>query len=171
VKEHGRPPAHGEDRDIFERLYAVRLDRLRAEQDFRDLLAPYDDAGLLSGEFAARPAAPEPADDDAVLAELGVGAGDVEGLSTLKHVKPRAEVHAAANRTVCKDFEQFKPLFAQVQKNLEKGLRKTRSFQTMAEIKKKPVFHHWRTKGLYHGDRQRISHGIRPARLPPARYL
>ena len=144
VKEHGRPPVHGEDRDIFERLYAVRLDRLRAEQEFRDLLAPFDDAGLLSGEFAARPAAPEPADDDALLAELGVGAGDVEGLSTLKHVKPRAEVHAAAeeiaNRTVCKDFEQFKPLFAQVQKDLEKGLRKTRSFQTMAEIKKSEFF-------------------------------
>ena len=29
VEEHGRAPQHGEDRDIFERLYAVRLDRLR----------------------------------------------------------------------------------------------------------------------------------------------
>lgn len=73
VKEHGRPPVHGEDRDIFERLYAVRLDRLRAEQEFRDLLAPFDDAGLLSGEIAARPAAPEPADDDALLAECRSG--------------------------------------------------------------------------------------------------
>ncbi|MGA7384289.1 MAG: hypothetical protein WBW81_06245 [Methylocella sp.] len=122
----------------------MRLDRLRAEQEFRDLLAPFDDVGLLSGEFVARPAAPEPANDDALLTELGVGAGDVEGLSTLKHVKPRAEVHASAeeiaNRTVCKDFEQFKPLFAQVQKHLEKGLRKTRSFQTMAEIKKSEFF-------------------------------
>src|ERR1700737_1917244 len=58
VKEHGRPPTHGEDRDIFERLYAVRLDKLRAEPEFRDLLAPFDNVGLLSGEFAGRPAAP-----------------------------------------------------------------------------------------------------------------
>ena len=29
VDEHGRTPQHGEDQDIFERLYAVRLDRLR----------------------------------------------------------------------------------------------------------------------------------------------
>ena len=29
VDQHGRAPQHGEDRDIFERLYAVRLDRLR----------------------------------------------------------------------------------------------------------------------------------------------
>ena len=28
VEQHGRAPQHGEDRDIFERLYAVRLDRL-----------------------------------------------------------------------------------------------------------------------------------------------
>ncbi|PJR17525.1 hypothetical protein ASJ34_21825 [Xanthomonas campestris pv. campestris] len=32
VQEHGRAPQHGEDRDIFERLYAVRLDRLRARR-------------------------------------------------------------------------------------------------------------------------------------------
>src|SRR6266481_1065990 len=30
VEKHGRTPQHGEDRDIFERMYAVRLDRLRA---------------------------------------------------------------------------------------------------------------------------------------------
>ena len=29
VAEHGRAPQHGDDRDIFERLYAVRLDQLR----------------------------------------------------------------------------------------------------------------------------------------------
>ena len=28
TEDHGRPPQHGEDRDIFERLYAVRLDQL-----------------------------------------------------------------------------------------------------------------------------------------------
>ena len=29
VEEHDHAPRHGEDRDIFERLYAVRLDRMR----------------------------------------------------------------------------------------------------------------------------------------------
>jgi hypothetical protein len=28
VEKHSRAPQHGEDRDIFERLYAVRLDRI-----------------------------------------------------------------------------------------------------------------------------------------------
>ena len=39
VDQHGRPPQHGEDRDIFERLYAVRLDRLREQADCRALIA------------------------------------------------------------------------------------------------------------------------------------
>ena len=33
VDKHGRAPQHGEGNDIFERLYAVRLDRLRALED------------------------------------------------------------------------------------------------------------------------------------------
>ena len=33
----------GEERDIFERLYAVRLDRLRDLPEFQELLKPLDD--------------------------------------------------------------------------------------------------------------------------------
>ena len=54
VEKHGRAPQHGEDRDIFERLYAVRLDRLRALEDCRSLLAPLDHQGLLAGAETAR---------------------------------------------------------------------------------------------------------------------
>ena len=32
-EQQGRLPQQGEDRDIFERLYAVRLERLRALED------------------------------------------------------------------------------------------------------------------------------------------
>src|SRR5574344_1819420 len=49
VETHGRAPRHGESGDIFERLYAVRLDRLRAQEDCRALLAPMDRQGLLEG--------------------------------------------------------------------------------------------------------------------------
>ena len=38
-KEHGRAPRYGEEGDIFERLYAVRLDRLRDQPEFFPLLA------------------------------------------------------------------------------------------------------------------------------------
>src|SRR5205085_7662302 len=55
VEKHGHPPRHGEDRDIFERLYAVRLDRLRSVEECRTLLAPTDHQGLLGGASTATP--------------------------------------------------------------------------------------------------------------------
>src|SRR3546814_2006505 len=57
--EHGRAPQHGEDRDIFERLYAVRLDRLRALEECRSLLAPLDRQELLTGAEIAAPVSSE----------------------------------------------------------------------------------------------------------------
>jgi hypothetical protein len=136
AEAHGRAPVHGESNDIFERLYAVRLDRLRGLEECRSLLAPLDKQGLLAG--VATPAA-EPAesiDDDELLAELeGMGAPDI---TELRHVRTAADKRAAeeiANRTPCKDFDNFKPLFVQVKKDLDAGIRQTRRFQTMAEIK------------------------------------
>ena len=47
VEEHGRLPQHGESRDIFERLYAVRLDRIRESAECRAVLTGLDSRGLL----------------------------------------------------------------------------------------------------------------------------
>ncbi len=141
VGQHGRVPQHGEDRDIFERLYAVRLDRLRTLEECRALLAPLDHQGLLGGtENAAAPV--ETMDDDALLAELE-GAGGDAIITGLRHVRAAADKRAAeeiANRTKCTDFETFKPLFAQVKKDLADGVRQTRPFQTMAEIRQGEFF-------------------------------
>ncbi len=135
-EQHGRAPLHGESGDIFERLYAVRLDRLRAQLDCMALLTPLDHQGLLAGsEAAALPG--EPLDDDALLAELGVEAEAGGDITELKHVRPRAEVRAAeeiANRERCPDFDRFKPLFEAVQRDLDSGARSTRPFELKSEI-------------------------------------
>ncbi|BCH14962.1 GIY-YIG nuclease family protein [Mesorhizobium sp. L-2-11] len=139
---HGRAPQHGECNDIFERLYAVRLDRLRASEECRSLLVPLDHQGLLAGATTAAAAPVESMDDDELLAELEGMAG-ASDITELRHVRTAADKRAAeeiANRTVCKDFETFKPLFAQVRKDLDAGIRQTRPFQTMAEIKKGEFF-------------------------------
>jgi len=122
---HGRAPQHGEERDIFERLYAVRLDRLRALEECRSLLTPLDRQGLLSD---AQIAAPEEVDADTLMAELAgaAGAGDI---TTLRHVRPSAAKRAAeeiAGRTPCADFKTFKPMFARVAKEVRSGLRQSR---------------------------------------------
>lgn len=140
--EHGRPPQHGEDRDIFERLYAVRLDRIRDLQECRDLLAPLDEQGLLANTPAPSASDSDDLDDDALLAELGVEVAK-SPLTELKHVRSTAEKKAAdevANREKCKDFATFKPLFEQVQKELDSGLRETRPFEMKAEIEKGRFF-------------------------------
>lgn len=86
VEEHGRAPLHGEDRDIFERLYAVRLDSIRAHEECRALVEPLDHQGLLGDEIAAAQPDIDELDDDALLAELGIEAEAPE-ITTLKHVR------------------------------------------------------------------------------------
>lgn len=137
VEEHGQAPQHGEDRDIFERLYAVRLDRLRELAECRTLLESFDHQGLLaiSGVTIADPDA---LDDDALLAELGVEVDAAPGLAELRYVRSTEEKRAAeeiANRDRCEDFETFKPLFEKVQRELESGERQTRDFELKAEIR------------------------------------
>lgn len=142
AEEHGRSPQHGEDRDIFERLYAVRLDRIRELKECRDLLAPLDEQGLLAETSAPLAADADDLDDDALLAELGVEVA-TSPLTELKHVRSTAEKKAAdevANREKCVDFATFKPLFEQVQKELDSGLRETRPFEMKAEIEKGRFF-------------------------------
>lgn len=137
VEKHGRAPEHGEGRDIFERLYAVRLERLRVLDECRDLLQPLDHQGLLAGAGVSFKGA-EPIDDDALLAELGVEAGTPTGLSELRHVRSAVDKRAAeeiANRQRCEDFERFKPLFQQVQHEIEAGEREARPFELKAEIR------------------------------------
>ncbi|MEO1850045.1 MAG: GIY-YIG nuclease family protein [Psychrobacter sp.] len=136
VDQHGRTPQHGEDKDIFERLYAVRLDRIRALEECRTLVTPLDHQGLLDGDYAIEADSIETMDDDALLAELAGAAGAPE-LTELRHVRSSAEKRAAeeiAHRDRCEDFKIFKPLFDQVESELKSGLRTTRPFGKNATI-------------------------------------
>lgn len=142
TEEQGRQPQHGESGDIFERLYAVRLDQIRNVQECRELVEPLDNQGLLSGSASTLQADTEDLDDDELLAELGIEV-DAPPITELKHVRSTAEKKAAediANRERCEDFEVFKPIFDQVQKELNSGLRETRPFEMKAEIEKGRCF-------------------------------
>ncbi|MBM4260476.1 MAG: GIY-YIG nuclease family protein [Deltaproteobacteria bacterium] len=130
VEKHGRVPRHGEDRDIFERLYAVRLDRLRILPDCRALVEPLDHQGLLADE----PRVGEPPADygvDQLAAELA-GVGGAEDITILRHVRTSADKRAAeeiADRKRCEDFETFKPLFERVQADIKTGLRQAQPIE------------------------------------------
>jgi hypothetical protein len=137
TETQGHPPQHGENNDIFECLYAVRLDRLRKLEECRSLLAPLDHQGLLAGREIGYGVAAEAVDDDELLAELSEAAGSPY-ITELRHVRASADKRAAeeiANRQPCEDFEKFKPLFQQVQRELDAGTRQTRAFELKAEIR------------------------------------
>lgn len=130
VEKNGHAPRHGEDGDIFERLYAVRLDRLRALEECRSLLTQFDHQGLLTGAPMASGPPADSMDEDELLAELEGAAGSSD-ITKLRHVRTSAEKREAeeiASREKCMDFERFKPLFQQVQADLESGRRTTRPF-------------------------------------------
>lgn len=138
VEINGRPPEHGETKDMFERIYAVRLDRIRSSEECRNVLAGKDKFHLLQDFELESSAQKDELDDESLLSQLGVLPSEDSDITKLKHVRTRAEIHAAeevARRTPCSDFDRFKPLFAQVQKEIEAGERQTRRFKDYAKMK------------------------------------
>jgi len=144
VQEYGRKPEHGENRDIFERLYAVRLDRIRESAECREILRSMDSHGLLDiGDDAQSSRVNEEPSDEELLDALGVGAAPAEDVTQLVHVRSRDEKTAAeeiAQRNPCKDFGEFRPLFEKVQHDLGTGQRRTLKYKENADVKKGDMF-------------------------------
>ncbi len=141
VEEHGRLPQHGDERDIFERLYAVRLDRIRESAECRDVLKNLDLKGLLGDE--ANVNLRKEITDEELLSELSNVAPSDDDLSRLVHVRSREEIKAAeeiAKRNPCEDFEKFQPVFDEVQTDLQNGKRETLKYENDSRIRKDDLF-------------------------------
>ena len=133
VEEHRRQPQHGEDRGIFERLNATRLDRIRAQEECRSLVTDLDYQGLLADEHYIAEPRGEYVSDAELLAELGVEAPKENDVTFIKHVKTQAEKERVQSEVIgqrkpCRDFDKFKPLFEAVQADIKSGRRKTLPF-------------------------------------------
>ena len=135
---YGRLPLHGEENDIFERLHALRLDKIRLSNECLTVLANRDAHGLLATNAGHLIHVQDDWDDEALLTELGVLDAVENDITQLTHVRPRAVVRAEAEeiaqRKPCVDFERFKPLFAQVQLDLKAGIRVARSYKRDAKF-------------------------------------
>lgn len=144
VDTHRKTPEHGEDRDIFERLYAVRLDRMRESAECREVLKDLDSRGLLdAGDQPTGNVAEDEPNDEDLLASLGVEATPENDVNQLVHVRSQDEIKAAeeiAQRNPCKDFEEFKLIFENVHRELETGKRQTVKYRDYAGVKKGNLF-------------------------------
>lgn len=140
IAEHQRIPQHGEHRDIFERIYAVRLDAIRRSPECIQLLNNLDETGLLvqgayikEGELS----------DDQILEALGVRDDPGGSITKLVHVRSQEEIRVAeeiAQRNPCKDFHNFQPTFELVQRDLGTGERITIKYRDDAEVAKGDLF-------------------------------
>lgn len=135
-RQYGRRPQHGEDRDIFERLYAVRLDRILADPECLELLRSFDDGGLLTDKVADPNEKYEIDSDDELLEALGVGNSD-DDILAMKHVRTAAQRNAErsspeeiAQRKPCEDFDSFRAEFEAVQADIASGRQQTELFKT-----------------------------------------
>lgn len=145
VDEHGRAPTNDPAADIFERIYAVRLESIRHSLECRNILGEMDSHGLLASDWGSTIVREdESGSDSELLAELGVDESAPENdITRLTHVRSREEIRAAeeiAQRTRCEDFGDFKPGFQKIQRDLETGARKTIKFQENAEVNEGEMF-------------------------------
>lgn len=139
--EHKRLPQSGQGKDIFEQIYAVRLDRIRKLQECRSLVEQLDTQGLL-GEPVALDQEEISLSDEDLMAELAE-MGGAEDITELRHIRSSAEVKVAeeiAGRDKCLDFDDFKPLFESVQNDLKTGVRIIRPFVKDASVEKGNFF-------------------------------
>jgi hypothetical protein len=147
VAQNQRQPINQAGRDIFERLYAVRLEQLRKNPQARAILHELDADGLL-GELNVDKTAIDSLSEDDLLAELGVSpqastSEDTEDITVLRHVRTsteRRDAEQIADRMPCKDFALFKPLFEQAQRELDNQIRKAPRFGRDATIQEHDFF-------------------------------
>jgi hypothetical protein len=135
-ESNGRVPRHSPTLDIFERIYAVRLEQLRKlPEDDLTLLRPLDRFDLLSeandgGERVNTLTAEE------LLGELAEDeADDIGRLVHVQAIEARRDApEYVADRVKCEDFDLYRPLFEAAQSDLAAGRRSAKRFVKDASI-------------------------------------
>ena len=139
---HGHAPQHGQSLDIFERLYAVRLDQLLklSEEELR-LLRPMDRFGLLAGPKDEDVRADTLSDEELLEALASNDADDIENLVHVRSAEQKREApDYIADRVRCEDFDLYKPLFEAAQADLSAGRRTAKRFIRDASIEARDFF-------------------------------
>lgn len=137
-EKNKRKPQHGEHNDIFERLYAVRLEKIQASDEYKVLLTDIDKYGLLernADEFEI-----DETDLMSELEEYRDSSNDIRKLTHVKIKKGRYVSEEIAQRTACKDFSEFQDMFEQVKDQLKTGVRQAHILTKTPEIKKAGLF-------------------------------
>jgi len=118
IDETGAEPMSEPGRGVHERMLANELAGLRASKSDLIDLESFDVHSMVFGG----PNEIDPLDDP--LLSDGIGIFEVRD-----ELKSMARPDYVADRQSCPDFERFEPLFEQVRKSVEDGLRKPQPFR------------------------------------------
>lgn len=140
---YNKLPSIDNSADIFERIYAIHLERIRASPQFVELLRDSDDFGLLAMEQSKRKLPKSELNDTELLNELGIDPSNYSSVTKLNYVKPKVQIESAeeiATRSRCPDFEKFKPLFEMIRHDLDSGERKSVKYKNDGTMYKGDYF-------------------------------
>ncbi len=139
IEANGREP-DVEAVNIYEAKLAARLSKLRSTPEALEDLAPFDTKGLL-GASAPEKKTQVVTMDDIFCSDL---LADDDDIFNLTHVTSGTKKQTAsqdmATRKKCLDFESYKPLFEQIQRDLDDGKLDTSGIKGVAEIQKGQAF-------------------------------
>ena len=142
-EEFQRMPENREDRDIFERLYAVRINQICKNEECISLLKRLDYQNLISSNFQKdEDIFDQDINDSELLAKLGINEESIK-ITELKNVRSSQERRLAeeiANREICKDFDSYKKIFQKVKNQIKDGAREIIKLNRRPEIKQGMFF-------------------------------
>jgi Meiotically up-regulated gene 113 len=129
IDRHKRRPGDTDKPSVSERGLRMKMNGLLNDAASRELLLPYDRHMLLPAATVKQPQSLNEIFDDDLLTT------PQDGIFDLVHVKPSAaKPDGIAEREVCADFDQFRPLFEQCVREMAEGKRKAIPFANEQEI-------------------------------------
>ena len=142
-EEFKRLPQNQEGRDIFERLYAVRLNQICENEECFSLLKNLDYQDLIStNALKNEHIADQDINDSELLSKLGIDE-ELKEITNLKNVRSSQERRLAeefANREICENFSSYKLIFQEVIKDINNGQREILKLKQRPEIKSGKFF-------------------------------
>ena len=142
-EEFKRLPQNQEGRDIFERLYAVRLNQICENEECLSLLKSLDYQDLIStNALKDDNITHQVIDDSELLSKLGIDE-ELKEITELKNVRSSQERRLAeefANREICENFSSYKLIFQEVIKDINNGQREIIKLKQRPEIKSGQFF-------------------------------
>ena len=164
-----RIPENNAEKDIFERILAVRLNQIKINEEILNILKPLDNQGLINKVSLKDNFIDENLDDEHLLKELEITSeeNNIFNLKFVRSSQDRKIAELFANREKCENFEDFKHCFDSLQTDLKKGLRKTSLIKQRPQIKKGMFFilNGLKTFVADVGDEFMQDYGISDARL------